>query len=93
MDDPSDIDAKFNAQVARSLHREALRRAAHDVNKTFGPGLENVLEQISADSTAEAAERVTGHENVVPEALTPTSRPRLVDSSPHTREDRVKIVE
>jgi hypothetical protein len=59
MSDPQDIDAKFNAQVARSLQREALRRAAHDVNKSFGPGLESVLEQISVESTAEAAERAS----------------------------------
>jgi hypothetical protein len=51
-------DPTFDAVTARLLHREALRRAAQDVNTTFGPGLESVLARISAEATAEAADRV-----------------------------------
>jgi hypothetical protein len=43
------------------LHREALRRAAQEENTTSGPGLEGVLARISAEATAEAAERLTQH--------------------------------
>jgi hypothetical protein len=50
-------DPKFDATTARLLRREALRRAAQELNTTSGPGLEAVLVQISADVTAEAAER------------------------------------
>jgi hypothetical protein len=47
----------FNATTARLLRREALRRAAEELNTTSGRGLESVLERISAEVTAEAAER------------------------------------
>jgi phage shock protein A len=51
-------DAEFNAVTARLLRREALRRAAAELNTTSGPGLEHALEQISAEVTAEAEERL-----------------------------------
>ena len=50
-------NSEFNATTARLLRREALRRAAAELNTTSGPGLENVLERISAEVTAEAAEK------------------------------------
>jgi len=50
-------DPRFDAMTARLLRREALRRAAEEVNTTSGPGLEGVLAQISAEVTAEAASR------------------------------------
>lgn len=45
-------------KTARLLRREALRRAAEELNTTSAPGLENALARISAEVTAEAAERV-----------------------------------
>lgn len=53
-------DPQFDATTARLLRREALRRAAAEMNTTSGPGLENVLARISAEVTAEANARVTG---------------------------------
>jgi hypothetical protein len=47
----------FDAVTARLLRREALRRAANELNTTSGPGLESVLARISAEVTAEAAGR------------------------------------
>lgn len=47
----------FNVTTARLLRREALRRAAEELNTTSGPGLESVLERISAEVTADAAEK------------------------------------
>jgi hypothetical protein len=41
----------------RLLRREALRRAAEELNTTSEPGLEEVLARISAEVTAEAAYR------------------------------------
>ena len=52
-------DPQFEAMTARLLRREALRRAAKELNTTFGPGLESVLASISAEVTADAASRVT----------------------------------
>ena len=49
-------DPAFNAATARLLRREALRRAAEEMNTTSGPGLEGMLGRISAEVTAEAAE-------------------------------------
>ena len=46
---------EFNAMTARLLRREALRRAAEELNTTYGPGLEEALARISAEVTAEAA--------------------------------------
>jgi hypothetical protein len=50
-------DPGFNVATARLLRREALRRAAEDLNTTSAPGLENVLERITAEVTAEAEEK------------------------------------
>ena len=51
--------SEFNAATARLLRREALRRAAEELNTTSGPGLESVLGRISDEVTADAeAERV-----------------------------------
>jgi hypothetical protein len=50
-------DPHFDAATARLLRREALRRAANELNTTSGPGLESVLARISAEVTAEAASR------------------------------------
>lgn len=54
MTDHEPRDPQFDAMTARMLHREALRRAAREINTTSGPGLENMLAQISAEVTAEA---------------------------------------
>ena len=49
---------EFNAATARLLRREALRRAAEELNTTSGPGLENILGRISDEVTAEAEEKL-----------------------------------
>lgn len=54
-------DAEFDRTTARLLRREALRRAAQELNTTSGPGLEDVLARISAEVTAEAVERTDVH--------------------------------
>jgi phage shock protein A len=55
-------DPQFDAITARVLRREALRRAAHELNTTSALGLEDALARISAEVTAEAAEaRETAH--------------------------------
>ncbi|HET6609398.1 MAG TPA: hypothetical protein VFG62_22185 [Rhodopila sp.] len=65
MMDQDASDPQFNAMTARLLRREALRRAAEELNTTSGRGLEGVLARISAEVTAEAAYRqvVAGREN------------------------------
>jgi phage shock protein A len=50
-------DPAFDAMTSRLLRREALRRAAEELNTTSGPGLEDVLARISAEVTAEASAR------------------------------------
>jgi hypothetical protein len=50
-------DPQFDAMTARLLRREALRRAAEELNTTSGPGLEEALARISSEVTAEAAYR------------------------------------
>jgi hypothetical protein len=52
-------DPQFDAMTSRLLHREALRRAAEEMNTTSGPGLEGVLARISAEVTAEAARQAS----------------------------------
>jgi hypothetical protein len=71
--DPS--DAEFNAMTARLLRREALRRAAAELNSTSGPGLEDVLSRISAEVTAEAVDQ--RGRNLIPEPtpVPPRSHP------------------
>lgn len=48
----------LDAETSRLLRREALRRAAEELNTTSAPGLENALARIAAEVTAEAAERI-----------------------------------
>ena len=48
-------DPAFNALTSRLLRREALRRAAEELNTMTGPGLEQALARISAEVTEEAA--------------------------------------
>jgi hypothetical protein len=55
MPDQDAPDPKFDAMTARLLRREALRRAAEELNTTSGPGLDGVLARISAEVSAEAA--------------------------------------
>jgi phage shock protein A len=50
-------DPQFDRMTARLLRREALRRAAQELNTTSGPGLEDALARISAEVTAEAVSR------------------------------------
>jgi phage shock protein A len=50
-------DPKFDAMTARLLRREALRRAAEELNTASPPGLEDALARISAEVTAEAVYR------------------------------------
>lgn len=58
MTDLDENDRQFDAMTARSLRREALRRAAQELNTTSGAGLETVLARISAEVTKEAADRL-----------------------------------
>jgi hypothetical protein len=58
MTDPDPVDLEFNTMTNRLLRREALRRAAADLNTASPPALENALASISAEVTAEAAERI-----------------------------------
>jgi hypothetical protein len=55
MADQDAPDPQFDAMTSRLLRREALRRAAEELNTTSAPGLEGVLARISAEVTAEAA--------------------------------------
>jgi hypothetical protein len=73
-------DPLFDAMTARLLHREALRRAAEELNTTSGSGLEGVLARISAEVTAEAARRAS-HTEIDATPLAP-ARPSPV---PHQR--------
>jgi len=57
MVDQDTPDPQFDAMTARLLRREALRRAAEELNTTSAPGLEDALAQISAEVTAEAVYR------------------------------------
>jgi hypothetical protein len=52
-------DPQWDAMTARLFRREALRRAASEMNTTSGPGLESVLARISAEVTSEAAAHKT----------------------------------
>jgi hypothetical protein len=55
MENPDQSVTEYDAMTARLLRREALRRAAEEVNTTSGPGLEALLARISNEVTAEAA--------------------------------------
>src|SRR5271166_3811262 len=52
-------DPRFDAMTARLLRREALRRAAEEVNTTSGPGLEGVLAQISEPENVSSRRRIS----------------------------------
>ena len=54
-------DPAFDAKTSRLLRREALRRAAEELNTTSPRGLEDVLARISAEVTAEANERIVDY--------------------------------
>lgn len=68
-------DPEFNAMTARLLRREALRRAAEELNTTSGPGLEQALARISADVTAEAAYQKAAASGKTGPGVTTMSRP------------------
>jgi hypothetical protein len=57
MADEDARDPQFDAMTARLLRREALRRAAEELNTMSPPGLEGVLARISAEVTEDAAIR------------------------------------
>ena len=57
MADQDAPDPLLDAMTTRLLRREALRRAAEELNTTSAPGLEGVLARISAEVTAEAIRR------------------------------------
>jgi hypothetical protein len=65
-------DLLHNQTTARLLRREALRRAAEELNTTSAPGLENALARISAKVTADAVERMSEKP-----ALKTSSKPNL----------------
>ncbi|MFL5281739.1 MAG: hypothetical protein ACJ8AW_12290 [Rhodopila sp.] len=56
--DPDVPDAAFNAMTGRLLRREALRRAAQELNTTSPAGLEQALSRISDEVTADAVDRL-----------------------------------
>jgi hypothetical protein len=67
-------EPEFNTMTARLLRREALRRAAEELNTTSGPGLEGVLGRISAEVTADALDkRAKPDDKIIPE---PAPAPR-----------------
>ena len=77
MADQDAPDPQFDAMTARLLRREALRRAAEELNTTSVPGLEGVLARISAEVTAEAAGRhdtATGSAEVGAAGATPVRK-------------------
>jgi phage shock protein A len=57
MVDQDEPDQQFDAMTSRLLRREALRRAAEELNTMTGPGLEAALARISTEVTEEAAYR------------------------------------
>ena len=69
--DQDEPDPEFNAKTGRLLRREALRRAAEELNTTSGPGLESVLGRISAEVTAEAANKRANSDDVPTRAPAP----------------------
>jgi hypothetical protein len=87
MADQDPPDPQFDAMTARLLHREALRRAAEELNTTSAPGLEGLLARISAEVTAQAASRTSGTRAVEPdnnEARAAPARPLPVPRPPNS---------
>jgi hypothetical protein len=77
MADQDRPDPQFDALTARLLRREALRRAAEELNTTLPLGLEGVLARISAEVTADAVSRMpatsgTRHATVPPSQSVPS---------------------
>ena len=64
-------DSAFDTNTARLIRREALRKAAADLNTASPSGLENVLARISKEVTDEAEAR----RSVTPPAGSHPSRP------------------
>ncbi len=58
MTDETEDDAAFNRAASRLLRREALRRAAADLNTSSPPALEQALAAISREVTEEAVSRI-----------------------------------
>ena len=97
MADQDPADTQFNVMTSRLLRREALRRAAEELNTTSGPGLEGVLARISAEVTADAINRalearatVTGESSIAATATLPRGsrdnrRQRTAPSTPAQR--------
>ena len=77
MVDQDTPDPRFDAMTARLLRREALRRAAEELNTMTGPGLENALARITAEVTEEAAYKHTAAARQPGHAVaTPKHKPR-----------------
>jgi hypothetical protein len=72
MADQDKPDPEFNRTTNRLLRREQVRRAAEEVSTMTGPGLESMLARISAETTAEAVERLA---DATPAAPPPRSHP------------------
>ena len=73
MADQDAPDPQYDAMTSRLLRREALRRAAEELNTMTGPGLEQALARVSAEVTAEAAYRQAKTEPAPPE---PNQKPQ-----------------
>ena len=71
MADQDAPDPQFDAMTARLLRREALRRAAEELNTTSGLGLEEALARISAEVTEEAAHRINSTAEAAPNPKPP----------------------
>ena len=75
MADQDAADRQFDAMTSRLLRREALRRAAEELNTMTGPGLEQALARVSAEVTDEAAyQRATAAGKAGRAAATPARR-------------------
>src|SRR6185437_11701151 len=61
-------DPQFNAMTSRLIRREALRRAAEELNTMTGPGLAQTLARVSEEVTREAVSRraQAGHRRAGP---------------------------
>jgi len=77
MTDQDAPDPKFDAMTARLIRREALRRAAEELNTASPVGLEDALARISAEVTAEAVYRHAAAARV--------ATPRATDTLPSRR--------
>ncbi len=78
-------ETQFNVMTSRLLRRDALRRAAEELNTTSGPGLEGVLARISAEVTAEAIDRALEAQATVTGAASAVATGTPMRSSRDTR--------